>query len=447
MNVLHVYRDSLRSIRLELPLGRSVAGAILRAPMPGYDRRGLAGALRQIGSLQISVRYPVLVGDRRAVAQMNRQLAEASASSAYFDFAWIVCSAVATVVNGVALGGKQHVAFLTYSQTLKLGDGLPIAVCSLTNGQVVTTVDPGPSGSSDRSGTMEMLPLRFSKEADALAPPLLKGEFSLQILPSQPYVDRFGSPHSHYCVLHPSRSKEFASGAVTVRNPALERAFPGFKARLPMLLSFDDRVSRDRVVLDETTAVAVGIRRGEEVAVRGLRIVRPDLWRRVLGLRHCLCRVVYASTVDMEKPIARVPEEVLDVLGLSSGSKIVVESVSDETGEPELKRTTLRILIERDGRKSLDSSRPDFYDVTGSVDLPIIALDFIARAQLGITPGAAVYVRPAVTGAIASEYLTLSLVLLAGTVTSIFSQYLLAAILLLLVYLVLAGTVLFQRLR
>jgi hypothetical protein len=150
--------------------------------------------------------------------------------------------------------------------------------------------------------------------------------------------------------------------------------------------------------------------------------------------------------LDQEKPIVRLPIEAFDVLGIPPGSRVVIEGLA-ETSHSTLRRVTARALEERDGRLPLISGVPDMLDIAGSVDLPIAALDFAMRQELGISRGSAVYVRPSIVSVITEEFSSVSLVLMAATLGSLVTDKLIISAVLALIYIVLAMLYVLRRLR
>jgi hypothetical protein len=224
--------------------------------------------------------------------------------------------------------------------------------------------------------------------------------------------------------------------------------YPGIEARFAVLVLYSDKVSPSDVVLSEAVRVCIGLRAGEPVELYPLSAPRKPRFRRtIFRFRHSVCRVIPASTLDMDNPVARVTPAVLDLLGLPSGSRVVIEALGRRSGQENLRSAALRALEEREGRMPLNINMPDVLDIMGSVDHPMIALDRTSREILGVTTGAAVYVRPAVLSVVADEFTSVSLVLLTIVIGAAASDAPVVAGAAALFYAVLAIGILLRRLR
>jgi hypothetical protein len=132
---------------------------------------------------------------------------------------------------------------------------------------------------------------------------------------------------------------------------------------------------------------------------RDRRLVR---W---LGWRYLLMRVVPADVPDMEKALARIPDDAFRLLGSATGDRLRVESVVSREGGPyELEDRGIRAYalskaIEDRRRDSAEpyvgARHPDPEGTLGvTPDILAIYLDASDRARLGVEPLDPVAVRP-----------------------------------------------------
>jgi len=245
---------------------------------------------------------------------------------------------------------------------------------------------------------------------------LLLGSELFQLTPTWGRRHATESPNPYYCILNPRHRQSFGSRYCVIRNPYLENAYPGFSVRVPALPVYDDEIEPTQVALDATLYVSVGLRTGEVAAVEPVD-AEPSRWgRRLFTYRHAVCRVTRAGAADMEKPLVRLPAEVLDSLGIESGGRVVIEGAVATPEGNEIRRLGLRALQSRTETPAYTYDGPDFFDEAGGLDIPLITLDRVRRESLGLNPGSPVYVRPALGTALADELTSVSLLLLAGTV-------------------------------
>jgi len=138
----------------------------------------------------------------------------------------------------------------------------------------------------------------------------------------------------------------------------------------------------------------------------------------LFGNRRGVVRVGRTAMIDIEKPITRLPEEVLDLLGLSLGERVIVEALGVTKERSTARSVSLRALPMRSRSSLLDARStvgvPDFQQLVGDEDVPLISLDLAARERLGIVPGAPVYLRPAISGVLAREFSSMTLLFAAA---------------------------------
>jgi hypothetical protein len=414
---------------------RLIAGRPLGAARTGDTKvgRGAAGIIRKLGGVQIAARY-LVAGDVSAQEEICAALSAARRLSAHYDPAWLALSP--TPDDGTII-----IFALTRAQVEILDIWLPACGVVLNNGQTIKTVDTKGNQWWSRQNTYELSTWHIPVPRNGTVDP---SAVQLQAIPSAPFAYKLGSPNAYFCVVNPCHQPALGRGFAIVINPYLEQDYRGIAARFPVLIRFSDKVPLDRVSIDETVAVAIGLRAGEPLLVqRGPR--RHQSSRRILSFRHAVCRAVPAATLDMEKPVVRLSNAVFDVLGVSSGSRIVIEGLG-EVAQRRLSRVVVRGLEERSERLALGGT-PDILDIVGSVDLPAIAMDLATRERLGVSRGTAVYVRPALGSILADEFTSLSFVLLAATVGSIVSNHVIITVVLITIYSVLTLMYIGRKLR
>jgi hypothetical protein len=433
-NELVLYADGANDhLDLALRPGRPLGWATL-------DTGGtLAGTLGELGAERLGRRYPVLFddGDRQ---ELTESLARRAHGSPYFDPALILLDAFAPA--GLPVPG--FVALVSSAQLSVLPPCRSPEGVVLGNARLIRTVrpaDPAP-------GTLEYQGAEYLTEH---APGPRDGELLLRTTPSSPFADLTGNRHSYFCVLNPVHAPHFTTDYLYVRNPFLAADHPGLETAIPVRVVFDDRVPAARVVLDSTTLFAIGLPQGEP-AVLGPCHGRAGRVRNTLfGHRHAVARVGRTAVIDIEKPVTRLPEEMLDLLGISQGDRVIVEAAAHRAGHIEIARTTLRALPWREQSPLLlarsRTGVPDHQLLVGDEDFPMISLDLNARTTLGIVPGSAVYVRPALSSLLGREFTSVSFVLIAAIFSAAALQSLALAVVSASIYLVLTVFLVGARLR
>jgi hypothetical protein len=425
-------RDGPEGVPISLRAGRALGGAQLVGDGPPV---GVAGVLRRAGAGQVSSRY-LVAAPAEAMSAICMELHLKRSVSSHYDPMWITL----TPVN---MESPLVVFAITEEQVEAIQGWSAATACTLGNGQTIMTVDIAEKDWRRRQNTYELQPLE-----NLSAPPLGRRGKRFQAGAPGRFSAELSAPRRYTCVVNPIHKAWLEKAVAVLVNPLLESDFPGTRARFAVHVVFRDSVEPGSVVLPEAVRVAIGLRAGETVDLypyAGGR--RPRARRGVLQFRHSLCRVIPAATADMHNTVVRLPITVFDVLGLPPGSRVVVESLGGEKGEDGIRRVTRRALEEREGRLPLVIGMPDVLDLVGSVDIPIIAMDRSSREILGITTGAAVYVRPAVMSVVADEFASVSFVILAAIIGALAGDAPELAFGLIGAYVVLTSVLLFRRLR
>ena len=121
--------------------------------------------------------------------------------------------------------------------------------------------------------------------------------------------------------------------------------------------------------------------------------------------------------MDMEKPIVRIEAGVQDILGVSTGDRVVIESFDrrkEKLGRIVIRQLEDRGVVEDRSRGALNVSA-----LTGDTDIPIVSMDLATRKRLGVQRGDAVYLRPSILSALLKEFSALSLVLLSSIIGAV----------------------------
>lgn len=369
-----------------------------------FKGRMLNGVLGELGHIPIAKRIPYILPAAN-IDNCHREFLSMCMGGRTFDRA--------VVLARPEVG--EIVALLTERQVSLFGKYFDSAAeCVLPNGQIVLASDPNVE--ADRTMTIEVQPIRFISSAPQ--PSIRARETPLQAAPSVEFSPMMGRSHSYHCVLNPQHREGFGDHFVAVRNPAFAEDNPSCAAEIGVVPKYDSRVPLGRIILDETTMLAIGLPYGERVAIRPTQRPSPVLRTRIFGYRHCLCRVTRTGIEYMEKPLARVPQSVFDVLGIAPHDRITIEHHPRRDGA---RVVSLRAILATNPSKQLESrmrnDAPDFEEAVGTEDLPGLQIDLQARKLLGISPGDVVYVRPSVPGVLTREFSSISL-LFAATIFS-----------------------------
>jgi hypothetical protein len=400
----------------------------------------LAGILGQLGAERIGRRFPVYFTevDRDEVVG---SLAALARRSPYFDRACVL-------LQTSDLSGRPAAGFLalvTRAQAHGLPKGHPPASLVLDNGRVVQAVDPDDLTPS----TLEYQGAEYLNGCGPDQP----GDAELMLLttPSSPFADRTHNRHSYFCLLHPAHATRITTDYVYVRNPFFAVDFPELRTAIPVRVIFDERVSPGRVVADSTTLFAIGLPLGEPVLLGTCHGRAGRLRDTLFGHRHAIARVGRTAVIDIEKPVTRMPEEMMDLLGTSPGDRVIVEAAAYRDARHEVTRVSLRALPWRERSPLLvarsSTGVPDYQHLVGDEDFPEVSLDLATRQRLGVVPGAAVYVWPAVTSLLGREFTSVSVILVAAIFSAAALQSLLLAAVSASIYLVLTVLIVGARLR
>ncbi|WP_141787292.1 hypothetical protein [Oryzihumus leptocrescens] len=393
---------------------------------------GLPGYLRKSSCTSVVDRYlcPVPTA-HHAVEKVRETLRDHATLRLVGEPAWME-------IPGEVAGEPVVVFLLSREQRVRARRFLlaePVGTLSMANGQRVHA--------EHRTKPYRKIPLSWTDGMDGRA---ADGTEYFQTIDSSSFNDVLDNPHSYFVILNSLAAKIHNTGWVKVSNRmgvdgAEQDPITSFAVRT----AFADRIGPREVALDETVSVAIGMREGELVHIESIDPKVGTLRRRAFSFRHTIVRVVGATTMDMEKPVVRLPAGVLDILGVASGSRVIVEALSRENDQ--IRRVSARVLEEREQRQPRLGGVFDVLDMTGSVDLPAIAMDLSMRNRLGIHRGDPVYVRPEFATVFFEEFATVSFALLAAAVGAYAASAQLLAGVLVAVYVGLSGIGMWRKFR
>lgn len=441
-NEIWVFADGKAHRHRLRPLARRPVGhwSVMGNPVDD-DHVGstVSETLGKHGSSLVPQRYPVST-DGIDPDELFEIFSGLCRRGRHYDCIWL---------NLTATVGEDEIphrlALLTESQMQAVPDGRTEWVGRMANGQELTTIPDERRRRPIRELTVECQSSRYHQFSPA------PGEIVLATTPSAPYAERLATSHSYYCIANKCHRDALGHGYVLLRNAMLEEDYHDLRARLAVRVVYSDRVPEDRVVLDISAMVAIGLPAGEVIGVRRLHGRSGRIQRRIFGNRHSIVRALKTTTMDMEKPVARMPQSVFDLLGLPDGGRIVLEAAAIEDDASRLSRLTLRALPIREiSPTHLIRTRigvPDIPSLVGQEDFPPIYIDVNARQKLGISPGSAVYVRPAVTNILAREFTAISLALIAAIAASSALKNVAVAVAATVLYVLFASLIAIRRLR
>lgn len=402
----------------ELVKGRPLGFA--RAPAAATGHPPLAGQLRAYGSAQ--------VGGRRLVALPIDEVSaveaklERYAAMGHGDPCWLRVGVVGEGVERTALllsdGQYRQLQPTGRAQEVELPN------CQFVESLWVSAESSPPSAPPARYCDQTLRIPGFTFGVDD------EGDLVLQATPTSPLAKELPSQHAFYALVNPHHEATLGRGFCVVSNPLLEAEFPGAALHFPVAVHYLSSVPIERVALDDTVLLAVGARPGEPCSLRSVRRGRLDhlLARRLFAYRHAVCRVTTSTTTDQEKPLVRLPVDVCDVLGITSDSKVVVESVAPAGSDAvSIRRARFRALEMRSevsvgAPVRLRGTGPNFLGLVGSIDLPQVAMDKVRRETVGASIDGPVYVRPAVGSLLAAEISAVTLLLGAGLIGTLATE-------------------------
>ncbi|HET6952009.1 MAG TPA: hypothetical protein VFI47_16630 [Acidimicrobiales bacterium] len=274
-----------------------------------------------------------------------------------------------------AIAGRDVEGFLRAATERDRRDLLQKALFASPDVPVLPWTAPGRSGEPEAYG---------SGRSGLPSPPDAAG--ALRVAPSPDGIERRGEQ----VVLVPSERWE-AMGRpshVVVRSCMDPLAPPAVGRVL-------DGEPGDEVQVDQSLRNGLGVEIGEYVTLEATGVDRHHVADLVLGTPHSLlCRVQQAELVTSERPAALLPSLALDLLGVESGDRVVIEGLPADPGGP-LEAVTVRAFLapddtlnrrERLAGGGFQHRFPSARDALGVYpDLPWIFIDRALRGRLALT--------------------------------------------------------------
>lgn len=243
------------------------------------------------------------------------------------------------------------------------------------------------------------------------APPGAAG--ARRVAPSPDDVDRGGEP---VVLVAPALREALGEPSHVVVRSCMDDQAPAAVGRLL------EGEAIEEVQVDQSLRNGLGLEIGEWVTLEPAGVVRHRVADVVLGTPHSLlCRVQQAELVTSERPAALLPSLALDLIGVESGDRVVVEGLPRDAGG-RLRAVTVRAFEapdetlarrERLTGGGIQHRFPSARDALGVYpDLPWIFMDRALRNRLGLAqPLAVVRVRASRKDQVTKELREMLLVL------------------------------------
>jgi hypothetical protein len=405
---LHVFGERIERHPLQFPSGQSLGAAELadlpswRAAHPEFssDATSCAAVLRFLHQVQIAYRHCVFVPAAQLDDTLRRLASHAEKAEVTFTAAIAVSGC--TAANSTAAESGWMFLIDQRQWGVVAAAGKPTEWL-LPTGQVVRASIAGGAGES-AGFPKPYLVSDLASRSLRLAPS------HWQLYPiNEMSADIYEREPAYTCYLHPDHKSLFRRHWLLFENEALQEIHHGVSLQLASKPVFTRQVPPSRVGLHESLAKGLGVRPGEAVKIQATSVRLPLFESRVFRYRHAVCRVTYASAVDIGHPVARLRSPLLDVLGLNPGQEIVITALAEGRGERRhLKRVRVRSLAAYED----DSDSIEVANVQAAIgveDIEPIALDLLRRQALSVRPGSPVVIRPALLSLLGQEVVPVSL--------------------------------------
>jgi hypothetical protein len=209
---------------------------------------------------------------------------------------------------------------------------------------------------------------------------------ALQVAPTPDSVDRGGE---QAVVVPPGRWAALGRPSHVVVRSAMDPQAPAAVGRVV------GTATGDEVEVDQSLRNSLGVEIGEYVTLEPADVDRHRVADALLGTpQTLLCRVQAAEMVTSERPAALLTRLGLELVGVDSGDRVVIEGLPREPGG-ELAHVTVRAFeapdetVERRERITGGGYQhrfPSARDTLGvHPDLPWIFIDRALRSRLGLT--------------------------------------------------------------
>jgi hypothetical protein len=226
-------------------------------------------------------------------------------------------------------------------------------------------------------------PDTYGRARAGLPPPEVPG--ALRVAPSPDEIDRRGEPT---VAVSPARWAELGRPTHVVVRSCMDPMAPAAVGRVV-------EADTDEVMVDQAIRNGIGVEIGEHVTLEPTGVDHHHVADLLLSTPHSLlCRVQQAELVTSERRAALLSRLALDLIGIESGDRVVVEGMPVEPGG-RLRTVTVRAFEapsdtierrERLGGGGFQHRFPAARDALGVYpDLPGIFIDRALRSELGLT--------------------------------------------------------------
>ncbi|HEY7069733.1 MAG TPA: hypothetical protein VH479_06465 [Acidimicrobiales bacterium] len=220
--------------------------------------------------------------------------------------------------------------------------------------------------------------------ARAGLPPPGDAAGALRVAPSPDEIDRRGEPT---VAVSPACWDELGRPSHVVVHSCMDPMAPAAVGRVV-------EVDTDEVLVDQAIRNGIGVEIGEHVTLEPASVVENHVADLLLSTPHSLlCRVQQAELVTSERRAALLSRLALELIGIESGDRVVVEGLPAEPGG-KLRTVTVRAFEapgetldrrERLGGGGFQHRFPAARDALGVYpDLPGIFIDRALRSELGL---------------------------------------------------------------
>ena len=207
---------------------------------------------------------------------------------------------------------------------------------------------------------------------------------ALRVAPSPDDIDRRGEPT---VAISPARWDELGHPSHVVVRSCMDPMAPAAVGRVV-------EAATNEVLVDQAIRNGIGVEIGEHVTLEPTGVDRHHVADMLLSTPHSLlCRVQQAELVTSERRAALLSRLALDLIGIESGDRVVIEGLPAEPGG-RLRTVTVRAFEapsdtierrERLGGGGFEHRFPAARDALGVYpDLPGIFIDRALRSELGL---------------------------------------------------------------
>jgi hypothetical protein len=404
-------------ISVSLEPGQSVSAALTASPLDGELRSRLnlpatvpavrvATILAALNLTALPYRYVLFVPHSASSAALGEleTLVSRTATPA-------APAAAALVVPAAPAGDPENrglMFFLDAAQFAHLRRTTGLAApqaCILATGQRIEA----PISGTAATGAPAFVPTPYLVQPlGPPAPPATTGTLQAYPLNELP-PDLVSSRAQHVCFLHPGMRAGRRRTYISLSHPDDDAALSDLHLSISAVPVYTACVPLGRVGIHETLLKSIGVRPGEPVSYERTRTLVPRLESRVFSFRQAIARVGYSHSVDVGYAVARIPDRLLDVLGIEPGQTVIVQGLRVRGGT---RARPARVQVRALPLREPDTDSPAFRNLRaelGVQDIETVGLDLLRRQDLAVEPGTPIIVRPALSSLLAQEVLPISL--------------------------------------